>query len=83
MQHLLKSAAGSTREWIIPTELFEEFLVDADDAITALYVSFGREALSARPADLESNWLRGIGARGNLTTAKGPPTVASVGPGLR
>jgi hypothetical protein len=60
MQQRLKSAAGSARTRIIPTELLDEFLVPAHHAITALHMSFGREAPSTLAADLESNWLRGV-----------------------
>jgi hypothetical protein len=60
MQQRPKSTAGSARARIIPTEFLDEFFGATHDAIAALYVSFGRIALSTFATDLESNWLRGV-----------------------
>jgi hypothetical protein len=60
MQQRLKSTAGSARARIIATEFLNEFFATAHDAITALDVGFGREAVSTFATDLESNWLRGV-----------------------
>ena len=60
MQQRLKSTAGPARARIIATEFLDQFFGTAHDASTALYVSFGREALPAFSTDLESNWLRGV-----------------------
>jgi hypothetical protein len=42
MQQRLKSAARSARARIIPTEFLLQLFITADNAIAALYVSFGR-----------------------------------------
>jgi hypothetical protein len=60
MQQRLKSAARSARARIIATEFLDEFFRTTHDAITTLYMCFGREALSTFATDLESNWLRGV-----------------------
>jgi hypothetical protein len=60
MQQRIKSAARSARARIISTEFLYQLFGTAHDAITALHMSLGREALSAFATDLESNWLRGV-----------------------
>jgi hypothetical protein len=60
MQQRLKSATGSARARIIPTEFLEEFFGAAHNALAALYMGFRREAFPTFAADLESNWLRGV-----------------------
>jgi hypothetical protein len=61
MQHFLKSAPRSARTRIIATEFLDQiFAAAAHNAITALHMRFGREALPALTTDLESNSLRGV-----------------------
>jgi hypothetical protein len=55
MQQRLKSAAGSARTRVIPTQFFKELFSATHDAIAAFHMSFRRETLSTFATDLESN----------------------------
>jgi hypothetical protein len=61
MQQRLKSTAGSTRTGIFAAEFLQKLLTTTDHALTALHMSFRREALSTFATDLESGRIRGIG----------------------
>jgi hypothetical protein len=45
-QHALKPVSRAARARIVTPELFNQFLVAVDDAITALHMRFGIEILS-------------------------------------
>jgi hypothetical protein len=54
MQHFLKPARGSARAQVVAAELFAQFFIAMDDAMTALHARFGRETAAALTASLES-----------------------------
>jgi hypothetical protein len=60
MQQFLKPTARVARAWIIPAELFEEFLVSVDHALAALYSGLGRESFPTFTRRLESKTVRGV-----------------------
>ena len=53
-QHFLKALAGSAGAQIVATELFGEFLVASNDALTAFDTALGWEALAALTHHLKS-----------------------------
>lgn len=54
MQHFLKRPPGAAWAWIVPPELFQQFLFAVNKTMPSLDLRFGREALSAFTYDLES-----------------------------
>jgi hypothetical protein len=46
MQQFLKAAARAARAEVVAAEFFEKFFIGVNDAVAALYVRFGRIALS-------------------------------------
>ncbi len=60
MQQRLKSPPRSARTRVITTELLQEFFPSTHDAITALHMGLGREALPTLATDLESTRLRSV-----------------------
>jgi len=59
MQHRLKPKARAAWTWVIATQLFNELFVPIHDAIAALDLSFGREALPAFASYLKTSVGRG------------------------
>jgi hypothetical protein len=46
MQHRLKPMARTARTWIIPTQLFDQFLVSVHDAVASLDLGLRRETFA-------------------------------------
>jgi len=53
-QQFLKPARGTTRAWVVTTELLEQFLFPVNDLMSALHARLRREAFSSLTARLES-----------------------------
>ncbi len=57
-QQRLKAAAGATGAQVVATEFFEEFFFAVNHSCSTLHFGFGRIALAALTAALESSVVR-------------------------